>query len=220
MLKNVYECGEAFYAPMGSGYDGEIFFLLVFSELSAPMKRMKYILEKLGFIVEVVVMNPKGWKRHFRRASLLGDFVYVEKDFVNYLDYCPDYFDYWDALELPPIEPEKDINAVLGPWSYFTDCRSNGVMTYLMYSGFDVCGKHIVVEAQRKSIMEKLIAAGATVTVMTSYTKNKNAIMQDADLIIASPGSDIKDFPNHCPIIDMKKHAWVFDVIGVLAQLW
>lgn len=40
--------------------------------------------------------------------------------------------------------------------------------------------------------------------------------MQDADLIITSPGNGVKGFPGHCPIIDMKKHAWVFDVIGVI----
>ena len=225
--KNLYSCGEEIYAALRSQaktyLDGLIFFLVVF-DFTPEYQRMRYVLEKLGVIVEVVHLNPAYWDEQLRRASLLGDFVYVENN------------GFWIGENKPNIEPEKDINGVLGKASMFTDCRSFGVITYLMYCNFDVRGKNIVIEDDDVYLLEKLIAAGATVTVINSDTREKYQKMQDADLIITSPkkeGIKINMYPRHCPVIDMRKHCvncedrdviqncyWLFNLIGVLAQLW
>ena len=227
MNKNLYHCGEEIFSALRTQskdyLDGLIFFLAVF-DFTAEYKRMKYVLEKLGVIVEVIKISPVYWDEQLRRASLLGDFIYVENS------------DFWSFGRVPCIDPEKDINGILGRGSMFSDCRSFGVMNYLLYCCFDLNGKNVVIEDEDTYLLEKLNAARATVTVINPYTREKYRKIQEADLIITSPkkeGIQINMYPRHCPVIDMRKHCincedrdviqngyWLFNLIGVLAQIW
>jgi len=129
----------------------------------------------------------------------------------------PRHFD--ESAILEAISPDKDVDgfhaenagALAQGHPRFIPCTPYGVMTMLEKHGVDLTGKEAVVIG-RSNIVGKpmallLIAAGATVTVCNSKTRDLAAHTRRADLVVAALGK-----PRFVKADMLKSGAIVIDV--------
>ena len=98
------------------------------------------------------------------------------------------------------IPKEKDVDGFRQD-SKFDCCTPKGIIDWLYFNGYDVCGKNVVVlgrsEIVGKPLVNMLIDRGATVTCCNSHT--------DADVIISAIGKakflDWADIGSDCEIV-------------------
>ena len=105
---------------------------------------------------------------------------------------------------LDAVDPAKDVDA-FHPWNVgliaqgrprFLPCTPAGVQQLLIHEGIDTAGKHAVILGRSDIVgkpmalllMQKGLAADATVTVCHSRTQNLPALLRQADLLIAAIG--------------------------------
>lgn len=89
------------------------------------------------------------------------------------------------------IDPAKDVDGFT-PDSGYTPCTPLGIVKYLDYCGFNLDGKNVLVIGRSdivgKPMARLLLDRNATVTVAHSHTKNLDAFIYTADLIVCAVG--------------------------------
>lgn len=109
------------------------------------------------------------------------------------------------------IPKEKDVDGFRQD-SKFDCCTPKGIIDWLYFNGYDVCGKNVVVlgrsEIVGKPLVNMLIDRGATVTCCNSHTDygyEMQIINNDADVIVSAIGKakflDWEDIGSDCEII-------------------
>lgn len=109
------------------------------------------------------------------------------------------------------IPKEKDVDGFRQD-SKFDCCTPKGIIDWLYFNGYDVCGKNIVVlgrsEIVGKPLVNMLIDRGATVTCCNSYTDygyEMQITNNDADVIVSAIGKakflDWADIGSDCEIV-------------------
>lgn len=106
-----------------------------------------------------------------------------------------------DETARKTIAPEKDVDGVTdgslagvftGSGAGFTPCTAQAVMEILSYYGVDLAGKNAVVAGRSlvvgRPLAMLLMAAGATVTLCHSRTRDLPAIAKAADIVVAAIG--------------------------------
>ena len=173
------------------------------------------VLRKLGHDV-TIQKKTNNFLEDLRRADVLADFVYVEKD------------EYTQNMLLP-LRPKKNINAAGVDLHIHTDCRNLGLINFLSFNENQLYGKKVLVYGNDLDLVKKLMACGASVFLSEQMTMES----RNFDLIIAlERDKTLNCYPIHIPVIDVAKcciHTegrevvqdchW-FNVLGVLEQLW
>lgn len=89
------------------------------------------------------------------------------------------------------ISPEKDVDGFRRD-SYFDPCTPKGIIDWLDYNSYDICGKNVVVIGRSnivgKPLVNMLIDKGATVTCCNSKTQGIRDYTNNADLVISAIG--------------------------------
>ena len=106
------------------------------------------------------------------------------------------------------IPKEKDVDGFRSD-SWFKPATPKGIMDYLKYCGFDLCGKDVVIigrsEIVGKPLAKMMTDADATVTLCHSKSKNIDRYLKNADLIISAVGK--ANFLNcediYIPVVDV-----------------
>lgn len=142
----------------------------------------------------------------------------MEKELIEELTHLQDFYDgVIVQLPLPPhirqekviaaIDKNKDVDGFKVD-SPFDPATPKGIMDYLKYCGFDLCGKDVVIigrsEIVGKPLARLMTAADATVTLCHSKSKLEKHL-ENADLIVCAVGK--KNFLNcysiYVPVIDV-----------------
>lgn len=109
------------------------------------------------------------------------------------------------------IPKEKDVDGFRQD-SKFDCCTPKGIIDWLYFNGYDVCGKNVVVlgrsEIVGKPLVNMLIDRGATVTYCNSHTDygyETQITNNDADVIVSAIGKakflDWADIGSDCEIV-------------------
>lgn len=109
------------------------------------------------------------------------------------------------------IPKEKDVDGFRQD-SKFDCCTPKGIIDWLYFNGYDVCGKNVVVlgrsEIVGKPLVNMLIDRGATVTCCNSHTDygyETQITNNDADVIVSAIGKakflDWADIGSDCEIV-------------------
>lgn len=109
------------------------------------------------------------------------------------------------------IPKEKDVDGFRQD-SKFDCCTPKGIIDWLYFNGYDVCGKNVVVlgrsEIVGKPLVNMLIDRGATVTCCNSHTDygyETQITNNDADVIVSAIGKakflDWEDIGSDCEIV-------------------
>jgi methylenetetrahydrofolate dehydrogenase (NADP+)/methenyltetrahydrofolate cyclohydrolase len=105
------------------------------------------------------------------------------------------------------IPPENDVDGFLNE-SEFEPATPKGIMDYLRYCEFDLCGKNVVILG-RSDIVGKPLArmmtdADATVTLCHSKSRIWD-FMDSADLVVSAVGKAgfLNCYPIYVPVIDV-----------------
>lgn len=109
------------------------------------------------------------------------------------------------------IPKEKDVDGFRQD-SKFDCCTPKGIIDWLYFNGYDVCGKNVVVlgrsEIVGKPLVNMLIDCGATVTCCNSHTDygyETQITNNDADVIVSAIGKakflDWADIGSDCEIV-------------------
>ena len=109
------------------------------------------------------------------------------------------------------IPKEKDVDGFRQD-SKFDCCTPKGIIDWLYFNGYDVCGKNVVVlgrsEIVGKPLVNMLIDRGATVTCCNSHTDygyKMQITNNDADVIVSAIGKakflDWADIGSDCEIV-------------------
>lgn len=109
------------------------------------------------------------------------------------------------------IPKEKDVDGFRQD-SKFDCCTPKGIIDWLYFNGYDVCGKNVVVlgrsEIVGKPLVNMLIDRGATVTCCNSHTDygyETQITNNDADVIVSAIGKakflDWTDIGSDCEIV-------------------
>lgn len=109
------------------------------------------------------------------------------------------------------IPKEKDVDGFRQD-SKFDCCTPKGIIDWLYFNGYDVCGKNVVVlgrsEIVGKPLVNMLIDRGATVTCCNSHTDygyETQITNNDADVIVSAIGKakflDLADIGSDCEIV-------------------
>lgn len=109
------------------------------------------------------------------------------------------------------IPKEKDVDGFRQD-SKFDCCTPKGIIDWLYFNGYDVCGKNIVVlgrsEIVGKPLVNMLIDRGATVTCCNSHTDygyEMQITNNDADVIVSAIGKakflDLANIGSDCEIV-------------------
>lgn len=109
------------------------------------------------------------------------------------------------------IPKEKDVDGFRQD-SKFDCCTPKGIIDWLYFNGYDVCGKNVVVlgrsEIVGKPLVNMLIDRGATVTCCNSHTDygyEMQITNNDADVIVSAIGKakflDWADIGSDCEIV-------------------
>lgn len=131
------------------------------------------------------------------------DSLTTEELLIEIIDLVPFYDGLIIQLPLPDhvdasrllaaIPPEKDVDGFRID-SCFNPATPQGIMNYLDYCGMNLEGAHAVVIGRSnivgKPMAKMLLEANATVTICHSKTKNLEALIKSADLIVCAVGKE------------------------------
>ena len=173
------------------------------------------VLKRLGHEV-TFQKKASDFGEQLRQADALADYVYVEKELFDDNGYLM-------------LRASKNINAVGVDMHVHTNCRNLGLINFLNFNQNKLFKKKVLVYGDDIDLVDKLVAAGAVVTVTT----NMNIEHRDYDLIIVlEKEKPLNCYPIHIPVIDVANACiniesrdvvldchW-FNVLGVLEQIW
>ena len=169
----------------------------------------RYVRNKIKDCEEVgIEAHWYGYEEFYTTEELIAEI----RDLVPFYDGLivqlplPKHIDATKVLAAIPVEKDVDGFQYGSP---FNPATPQGIMNYLKYCNFDLCGANVVVIGRSdivgKPMARMLTDANATVTLCHSKTKHLYSHVFNADLVVCAVGKAkfLNCYPIFVPVIDV-----------------